>query len=156
MRRPSAGRFNLAVWSGSNSISPTMSGDGRHRRVAQRKWELGKGVVVVLGKLDPGPDLRRIDGQIREHLALLKAEIVKTAGIRQGHGLPGQHQRGIHAVRLQHGDPDQCRVAVDVIDAGIEIEVILGLDNSERKQPHVSGLGMSTMCFWASSVVIAP
>lgn len=109
--RSGARRFESRGLVGVENHLSDHVGDGRLECVAQRQRELRqRAVVVFFGKLDPGLNLWRIDRQSGRRFALLKAEIVEAAGLRQGHGLARHRQGCVHAVGFEHGDADQRRV----------------------------------------------
>ena len=122
---------NRAVWSASISMSPTMSATVGSSGLPSGSGNSGR--VPLLFSANSIQARTSGESTVKSAVdsALLEAEIVEAAGVGQGHRLPGHRQRRVHAVRLQHGDPDQRRIPVDMVDAGIEIEVVRTLDNPE-------------------------
>ena len=113
----------------------------RYRRVTEWQREGGHAALVAFGELLPRPHPWGIQRQCVGVLPLADAEVVVAARLGQCDGLITAHQREVHHVELDQRGADDHRVDVDVIDARVEREVVLTLNDAEPEAVPLQRIG---------------
>ena len=129
--RLSAGHFEVAGLLLVHQFEGDQLTGARDRRITERQREFRETVVVLHSEVGPRANLRRLEGQRRGVLPLADNEILVAARIRQLQRRIAADQRCIHQVELHERDTHELRVHVDMVDAHVEGEVIVELDDAE-------------------------